>query len=155
MVRSDAYLFADDTKIFAQITKPEDQEKLQEDLNKLTKWSNTWLLRFHPEKCKLMTVSKGENHQRTYTLSDKNGNVTTLERVNEEKDLGVTFDARLSFESHISEKVNKANRMMGIIRRTYINLNCHNFKLLYKALVRSHLEYANSVWYPYKKKYIT
>ena len=38
--------------------------------------------------------------------------------------------------------------MLGIIKRNfeYISKNC--FVMLYKSLVRSHLEYANSVWYP-------
>jgi len=38
--------------------------------------------------------------------------------------------------------------MLGIIKRnfTYISRKC--FIILYKSLVRSHLEYANSVWYP-------
>ena len=41
--------------------------------------------------------------------------------------------------------------MLGIIKRyfAYISRNC--FVTLYKSLVRSHLEYANSVWYPKRK----
>ena len=41
--------------------------------------------------------------------------------------------------------------MLGIIKRhfTHISRNC--FVTLYKLLVRSHLEYANSVWYPKRK----
>ena len=43
---------------------------------------------------------------------------------------------------------------MGIIRRSFANLDMETFCLLYKALVRPHLEYASSVWNPYKKKLI-
>jgi len=41
--------------------------------------------------------------------------------------------------------------MLGIIQRkfAYISRNC--FVILYKSLVRSHLKYANSVWYPKRK----
>ena len=41
--------------------------------------------------------------------------------------------------------------MIGLLKRNFINTDCKTFILLYKALVRSHLEYANSVWSPYKK----
>ena len=41
--------------------------------------------------------------------------------------------------------------MMAIIRRTFQHLNEETFIPLYKALVRTHLEYASSVWAPYKK----
>ena len=41
-----------------------------------------------------------------------------------------------------------------MIRRSYRFLNAKAFLPLYKALVRSHLEYGNSVWCPYKMKYI-
>ena len=72
-------------------------------------------------------------------------NNTSLEVVTEIKDLGVCFDSLLVFDKHISEKVNKAYMMLGIIKRhfTHILRNC--FVTLYKSLVRSHLEYANSV----------
>jgi len=49
-------MFADDTKIWRVISKAEDSDDLQQDLNKLAKWSDKWLLRFNPEKCKVMHI---------------------------------------------------------------------------------------------------
>ena len=76
-------------------------------------------------------------------------NDTVLEEVEEIKDLGVHYDTLLLFDKHVSEKVKKAYSMLGIIKRNfaYISRNL----ILYKSLVRSHLEYANSVWYPKRK----
>ena len=42
---------------------------------------------------------------------------------------------------------------MAAIRRSFTTLNQHNFVQLNKALVRSHLDYAISIWSPYKQKY--
>ena len=56
-VDSTIYLFADDNKILREIKSPNDEEKLQNDLDELQKWSDTWLLKFHPNKCKVPTVS--------------------------------------------------------------------------------------------------
>ena len=73
--------------------------------------------------------------------------------MNQEKDIGVIIDEKLSFEAHISEKVKKANSMFAVIRRTFQHLEEKNFIPLYKALVRSHLDYASAVWFPYKEKH--
>jgi len=67
------------------------------------------------------------------------------------KDLGIAFEVKLNFGLHISEKVNKANSILGIIKRNFRYLSKESFVMLYKALVRSHLEYGNAVWSPYKK----
>ena len=40
--------------------------------------------------------------------------------------------------------------MLAIINRNFVNLDTDTFKLLYKSLVRSHLEYGHSVWNPYR-----
>ena len=78
------------------------------------------------------------------------GNTTTLESVNSINDLGVTVDSELSFGAHICDKINKAYQMIGVINRNFNNLDIKSFLLLYKCLVRSVVEYASSVWSPYK-----
>ena len=72
-IKSDVYLFADDTKIFRNITDGEDKEILQDDLVNLENWSNTWLLKFLPEKCKHMNIARVEKtNEFKYKLSGKN-----------------------------------------------------------------------------------
>ena len=71
------------------------------------------------------------------------------------KDLGIIVDENLRFLKHIMDKVNKANQIMGISRRTMMYLNKHNFNLLYTSLVRPHLEYGNLVRSPFLKTDIT
>ena len=55
----------------------------------------------------------------------------------------------------MSEKINKANAVMGMIRRTFSFLDCHLFKKLYTTFVRPHLEYAHPVWSPHLLKHIS
>ena len=74
---------------------------------------------------------------------------TTIEHAEKDKDIGVAIDSKLTFEHHMNEKINKANSTMGLIRRTFTCLYEETFLLLYKALVRPHLEYANALWSPY------
>ena len=59
------------------------------------------------------------------------------------------MDSRLSFKEHIQEKVNKAYRTLGVIKRNFKHVDKDTFLILYKCMVRSQLEYANSVWNPH------
>jgi len=69
-------MFADDTKIWRGIYTVEDQESLQDDLDKLMSWSEEWLLKFNPEKCKLMCI--GHGLQTEYEMTE-NGKSHSLE----------------------------------------------------------------------------
>jgi len=64
------------------------------------------------------------------------------------------IDSDLRFENHILSKVKTSNRILGLIKRHFKNIDLNGFLLLYKSLVRSHLEYAQTVWSTYKVKLI-
>ena len=73
-------------------------------------------------------------------------------KCDEEKDLGVIFDKELLFDKHITKSINKANSMIGLIRRTFSFLDKDTFLRLYKTLIRPIIEYGNSVWFPNLKR---
>lgn len=73
-----------------------------------------------------------------------------LERVFQICDLGVMLDTNLNFSAHIEYVTGKAYAMLGFVKRI-----CHEFrsikalKSIFCAHVRSHLEYACTVWQPH------
>ena len=142
------FLFADDTKAFRRIKSAIDQLILQKDIDKLTEWSNIWLLKFHPDKCVNMQLGKTCIPCK-YVME---GHV--LEMSDCEKDLGVHIDDKLNFDKHIDEKIKKANRVLAIIRKTFTHMDPNIFCQLFKGLVRPHLEYAQAVWSPQSKDQI-
>ena len=92
-------MFADDTKIFNIIKSSEDQEILQNDLDSLSLWSDKWLLKCHPEKCKVMHLRKAENTEYFYKLKEGDTrHELAYTCTEEEKDLGVVIDGKLDFE---------------------------------------------------------
>jgi len=46
-------------------------------------------------------------------------------------------------------KFKKAYAMMGLIKKNFDLLCRDSFVMLYKTMVRSHIEYANAVWNPH------
>ena len=74
-----------------------------------------------------------------------------IDALTSEKDLGlgVTIDQQRKFSDHIQNAVKKANRVLGCLVRTFRHLNKDTFLLLYKAMVRPHLEYASCIWCPH------
>lgn len=130
---------------FRRIHYDEDCIKMQEDLKKAHKWSENWLLKFHPKKCVQMRLGNTAARKMIYKMEEK------LTESVSENDLGVIFDVGLTFSEHIANKVSKANNL-GMIRRTFSVLNEQSFKPLYTALVGAQIEYANQVWAPRKIK---
>jgi len=100
-------------------------------------------------KCKVISYGPKNRLDTVYYIPDGNS-MYTLEKVESIKDLGVIYDSSLSFHEHMQQKINTAYSMLGIIKRNCIGMDKKTFILLYKALVRPHVEYANSVWCPYK-----
>ena len=70
------------------------------------------------------------------------------------KDLVVTISFDLSWGMHVFAMVNKANMVLGIIKRSIRPNRQDVFSQLYESLVRPILEDAAPVWSPYLIKYI-
>ena len=52
----------------------------------------------------------------------------------------------LTFSVHVTKSA-KANSLLGLICRSFKYLDKDNLLLLFKAIIRPHIEYANSVWW--------
>ena len=145
-------IFADDTKEHAVIRTENDAIEVQEDLYEISDWSEIWEIRFNAKKCKSLHMGKS-NPKTVYYMIEGDQKIP-LEQVTEEKDLGVTFCDTLKFDKHILNCVNKANKILGIVKRSFTYMNRDMFIQLYKSLICPNLEYATVIWNPYLKKNI-
>ena len=69
-----------------------------------------------------------------------------------EKDLGIYISNNLEWCHDINSAVGKANKKLGLIKNSFRYLDEITLKLLYRSLVRPHLEYGASIWSPHWKK---
>ena len=136
-------LFADDCKLYGVVNVSDKASTIQKDLDNLSNWSIKWQLPFNATKCK--TIHFGyQNPELEYKL---NGHI--LDKVHEEKDLGVIIDDELKFHQHTASVSKKANQILGVIKRSFNTRDPRTISTLYKSMVRPHLEYGNAIWGPH------
>jgi len=116
----------------------------------LTRNQNSWMnLCFNVEKCK--TIHLGEASQENtvrYEMKRPNGQSPhILDETKEEKDLGVVIRNNLKSSAHIAAAVNKANKLLRLIR-SFTYMDTPLMKQLYTFLVRPQLEFGNVIWNP-------
>ena len=138
--------FADDAKLYRSVTSDYERGLLQADLDKLSVWSEEWQMLFNVEKCKVMHFARS-NEKAAYKMGD-----STLQVVNSEKDLGVMVQDDLKVSMQCAEVVKRANRILGMIKRTFESRSKDIILRLYKCLVRPHLDYCAQAWRPHLQK---
>ena len=146
-------LFADDCKIFKEITCKTDCHLLQCDINSIYEWCKTWHMNLHPEKCFFMNFSLKRQNDIVceYFIGD-----FILNRVMQMKDLGVHFTYNLNFSLHVSKIASKARQMLGFINRVTSDFtDPKTLYILYNSYVRSRLEFCSQVWNPSSATSIT
>ncbi len=105
--------FTDDTKIRNSVSSDRDTQSLQEDLHKISAWSDRWEMPFHINKCCILQVGT-----RNLKYEYKMGGVK-LRSIQCVKDLCVTIASNLIFSLHCKEAACKANRMLGFINKLF------------------------------------
>ena len=81
--------FADDTKLFRKTKEIGDKQHLQDDIDKLVKWSEKWQMLLNFWKCKCLHTGPG-NTGMNYEIGG-----TILSKTVKEKVLGVTMNANM------------------------------------------------------------
>ena len=119
-------LYADDTKIWRQIITESDAVRLQRDIEYLHDWSLSNKMKFHPDKCKVLSVS-GKISETLSPISVlpffnfiySMGGIP-LDYADQEKHQGVIVTSNLDWKEQCSKVLSKANQKLGLSRR-----NCY------------------------------
>ncbi|XP_058449787.1 probable RNA-directed DNA polymerase from transposon X-element isoform X1 [Malaya genurostris] len=139
-------IYADDMKLFMEIKNINDAVIFQNEINLFHIWCCKSLLQLNVKKCNLTTFSRKNE---TISTNIHLGN-QLVEKCKIVRDLGVILDSKLTFVEHYNTINNKANSMLGFIKRFSHNFqDPYTIKLLYTTYVRPILEYCSLVWNPY------
>ena len=141
-------LFADDVKLYLGVKNQLSFDVIQNTLDRITNWCRVWQLNLSPTKCAVLSIG-GTTSRFAYKIDG-----VTIPRVNSFKDLGVTIDSSLSFDSHINQMCTKANQRAALILKCFTSRDPELLIRAFIVFVRPMLEYASSVWSPYKVSFI-
>ena len=147
-------LYADDTKIWRRVVYWSDHEILQKDIDSLHSWAERNKMKFHPNKCKVLSISNRASESNTmsmlpFQLFTYTLNRVDLEFVSSEKDLGVHVTSDLDWEENLVVLCTKASSRLGLMKRTLRFVKDRKQKrAFYLALVRSLFEHCSIVWRP-------
>ena len=137
-------LFADDTSLYIVVDTPNNAARLMNtDLEKITIWSNKWLVTFNPAKTESLLLSRKINkpdHPSLY-LND-----VRIEEVNTHKHLGVYLSQRLDWQNHVEYITDKVSTRLNLLRSLKFTLDRNSLQKIYFTFIRTVLEYADVAW---------
>ena len=147
-IHSQVRFFADDTMLFSIVKNPIiSANELNQDLETIRQWAHQWKLEFNPDPTKQATehLFSCKNKPPAHPPLFFNGNIVT--KVDEHKHLGLILDKKLSFKSHLNEKILQTKKTIGMIKHLSRYLPVKTLLLMYKSLVRPHFDYCDIIFH--------
>ena len=138
------------------MTSNEDCDILQKDINYLYHWCISNQMKFHPDKCKVVSINMKSTNSKLANLSHlplSRFNYTLgndiLDYETNEQDLGVIVGSNFSWSEQHDKVINNASQMLGLTKHTcHFVISNHMKRPLYLALMRSQFEHCSAIWRP-------
>ena len=141
-------IFADDTSLFSKVRDTnESANKLNADLQNITKWAYQWKMQFNPDPNKQaneVIFSRKSTVDMSHPPVKFNNN--DIVKCSDQKHLGIVLDTKLNFDSHINQKIKKCNKLIGVIRRLSVHLPRNALLTIYKSFIRPNLDYGDILY---------
>ena len=138
-------LFADDTFLSLTGTDLKTlQKKVNMELKKVSVWFSNNKLTLNVSKSKFMIIKRSIKKTDRKLVLKFNGK--KIEQCSSYKYLGIHLDERLNWKVHVKYLCEKVSKMCGLFVKLRYCCNIELLKVLYYALVESHLQYCNMIW---------
>ena len=137
-------LFADDTSFFSTVFDlNKSRQDLETDLYSINNWAFQWKMAFNLELNKQATEVIRKKKPKQHNPLTFNGVPVSSEPY--QKHIGMILDKKLKFDHHMNEKLNKACKGIGLIKRLYYNMPRKSLLTIYKSFLRPHLDYGDII----------
>ena len=148
-ISSTSILYADDVTLMSFIKSKEERipaaASLNQDLCNIEKWATSWNVLFGAAKCKTVTISNRQDAKDSHPCLQFFG--TTLTETETVELLGLTLSKDLSWKHDVTSMAKSAAQRTGLLRRVAPYLLPTQRAMIYKAIIRSKMEYASSAWF--------
>ena len=142
-------MFADDTKLYTVLHDDSAfSTDLQSCLDSIIHWSAVWQLKLAPTKCTVMRIKSIKSHSFTCVPFYHIGSVQ-LPVIENCTDLGVSYNANLSFSPHVNKIVTKASCRAKLILKCFSSRDPLLLMRAFCTFVRPLLEFSSTIWSPY------
>ena len=139
-------LFSDDTSFFSVVNDSNiSANELNKGLQKLSEWAYKWKMSFNLDlnkKAQEVVFSRKLSKSSHPKIFFNNASVV---HASWRKHLGIFLDESLNFSYHIKEKMFKATKGIGIIKKLSKTLSQDTLITIYKSFARPHLDYGDII----------
>ena len=146
-IKSICKIFADETSLFSEVKdKNCSTVELNNDLKIISNWAIQWKMLFNPDSNKqAVEILFSKKHEKdNYPPLNFNGD--NVPKAISQKHLGLVLDSKLDFNEHMSNKINKCNKIIGSMKKLSLFLSPKTLLTIYKSFVRLNLDYTDIIY---------